>query len=91
MHFIKVTFMGRKSKEEGIYLFIWLIHFAIQQKLIQHCKATVLQLKKYIKLKSERYAAHHFIEDLAATVGILAGLISISLCLREQGGLSIRR
>ena len=26
----------------------WLIHFAVQQKLAQHCKATVLQFKKKI-------------------------------------------
>ena len=37
--------MGRKSKKEGIYVNIWLIHFAIQQKLI-HYKATILQWKK---------------------------------------------
>ena len=38
--------MGRKSKEEGMYVHMWLIHFAVQQKLTQHCKATVLQFKK---------------------------------------------
>ena len=40
------TQMGRKSKEEGIYVHMWLIHFAVQQKLTQHCKATRLQFKK---------------------------------------------
>ena len=25
---------------------VYLIHFAVQQKLTQHCKATILQLKK---------------------------------------------
>ena len=29
-----------------IYIYVWLIHFAVQQKLTQHCKATILQLKK---------------------------------------------
>ena len=38
--------MGRKSKKEGIYVYIWLIHFAVQQKLTQQCKATTLQYKK---------------------------------------------
>ena len=33
--------MGEKSKQEGVYVYVWLIHFAIQQKLIQHCKATI--------------------------------------------------
>ena len=27
------TWMGRKSKEEGIYIYVWLTHFAVQQKL----------------------------------------------------------
>ena len=36
---------GRKSKKEGIYVYIWLIHFAVQQKLTQNCKATISQLK----------------------------------------------
>ena len=31
--------MGRKSKEEGIYGYVRLIHFAEQQKRTQHCKA----------------------------------------------------
>ena len=30
--------------KEGIYVYVWLIHFAVQQKLTQHCKATKLQL-----------------------------------------------
>ena len=38
-----VTQMGRKSKEEGIDVYVWLIHLAVQQKLTQHCKATILQ------------------------------------------------
>jgi len=37
--------MGRKSKEEGIYVHMWLIHFAVQQKLTPHYKATILQYK----------------------------------------------
>ena len=37
---------GRQSQEEGIYLYMLLIHSAVQQTLIQHCKATILQFKK---------------------------------------------
>ena len=33
--------MGRKYKKEGIYVYAWLIHSAVQQKLTQLCKATV--------------------------------------------------
>ena len=35
-----VTQMGRKSKQEGICVYTWLIHFAVQQKLTQQCKVT---------------------------------------------------
>ena len=37
---------GREAQEGGdmeIYVFIWLIHFAVQQKLSQHCEAIILQ------------------------------------------------
>ena len=37
---------GGRSKREGIYVYIELIRFIVQQKLAQHCKAIVLQLKK---------------------------------------------
>ena len=34
--------MGRKSKKmRGMYVYIWLIPFAVQQRLTQHCKATM--------------------------------------------------
>ena len=38
-----VMYMGKKLKNEGIYVNILLIHFGVQQKLIQHYKATILQ------------------------------------------------
>ena len=37
---------GREVQEGGdvgIYVYIYLIHFVIQQKLTQHCKAIILQ------------------------------------------------
>ena len=52
-----VTRMERKSKKERIYVYMWLIHFAIQQKLTQHRKATILQKKKKVnKNKSKNKA-----------------------------------
>ena len=32
--------MGRRSKREGVYVYIWLIHFIVQQRLTQHRKTT---------------------------------------------------
>ena len=37
---------GRETQEGrdmGIYVYVWLIHFVIQQKLTHHCKAVILQ------------------------------------------------
>ena len=37
---------GREAQEGedmGIYVCIWLIHFVVQQKLTQYCKAIILQ------------------------------------------------
>ena len=41
---------GKEIQNEGVYIYIYMynIHFAAQQKLTQHCKATILQLKIYI-------------------------------------------
>ena len=36
---------GGRLKKEGICVYVWLIHFIAQQKLTQHCRATILQLK----------------------------------------------
>ena len=41
------------KKDAYIYtcIYVKLSHFAIQQKLTQHCKSTILQLKKKISIK----------------------------------------
>ena len=43
--------VGRRRKREGIYVYIQPIHFIVQQKLTQHCKAILSQLKKKKKKK----------------------------------------
>ena len=35
--------LGGRSKREGIYVYIELIHFGVQQELTHHCKATIPQ------------------------------------------------
>ena len=37
--------VGGRLKKEGTCVYVRLIHFIAQQKLTQHCKATLLQLK----------------------------------------------
>ena len=38
--------MGRKSKKEGISVYMWLSPFAAQLNLTYHCKAPIVQLKE---------------------------------------------
>ena len=38
--------VGRRLKGEGIYVYIELIDFVVQQKLTQHSKTIIFQLKK---------------------------------------------
>ena len=35
--------VGERLRMGGIYEYVWLIHFVVQWKLTQHCKAVVLQ------------------------------------------------
>ena len=37
--------MEERLQREGIYIYLWLIHVVVQQKLIKHCKAIILKLK----------------------------------------------
>ena len=39
---------GGRSKRDGTYLYIWLIH-VVQQKPTQQCKAIILQFKTFLK------------------------------------------
>ena len=39
-----VTLKGRKSKKGGIYVYVWLVHFATQQKRTQYsCVCTIIE------------------------------------------------
>ena len=37
---------GRWYEIKNIYIYVWLGHYAVQQKLTQHCKSTVLYKEK---------------------------------------------
>ena len=43
--------VGGRLKRQGIHVYLWLIHFVVQQKRMQHGKAIILQLK--LKTKRE--------------------------------------
>ena len=45
--------MRERFKRERIYVYLWLIHIVVWQKLTQHCKAIIPQLK-INKLKNNK-------------------------------------
>ena len=38
-----VNYMGKESIKRGLYVCVWLVHFAVQQKVSQHCKSNIIQ------------------------------------------------
>ena len=44
--------MGKNIKK-NIRIYIYLDQFAVKQKLTQHCKSTILQLKMIFKIKGK--------------------------------------
>jgi len=47
--------VGRRLKREEINVHIELIHVVVKQRPVQHCKAIILQLKKFLRLRRERH------------------------------------
>ena len=56
-------YMGKESKKEWIYVYVLLIHFAVAQKLSQHCESTILQQK--INLKKHGLVLFRVPEDVS--------------------------
>ena len=80
--------MGGRSRREGIYVYLWLIHADIWQKPTQYCKAIILQLK--MKKKNEVYKtnAREGVEkrELSYTVG--GNINWYSHCGKQYGDFS---
>ena len=51
---------------EGLYVYIWLTHFFVQQKLTYHCKARIPQQKKFFLNKK---GAQDFLVDKSHGLG----------------------
>ena len=54
--------VGGRSKREGIYVYLQLIHSVVQQKLTQRCKATIPQLKKRKKKRKNDLALVSYLQ-----------------------------
>ena len=50
-----MTYMGKESGKEWIYVFVLQIRFAVHLKLRQHCKSTILQFKIFVEASSCRH------------------------------------
>ena len=53
--------VGGMFKRERTWVYLWLIHTAVQQKVTQYRKAIILQLK--IHLKKRNYALRSLITE----------------------------
>ena len=45
-----ITYVGKGSGKEWIYMYVQQNHFAVHPKLTEHCKSSILQYKIKIKL-----------------------------------------
>ena len=52
IQYLIINHSGKEHEKEYIYIYIKNNHFAVQRKLIQHCKSTMLQFKKLKKNRS---------------------------------------
>ena len=50
-----MTERGKKYKKEGMYVYIQMIHFAVQERLTQLCKANILQYKLILEKGKSSY------------------------------------
>ena len=41
-----MTYMGKESKKEWIYVYVYLNHFAVHLKLMEYCKSTIFLKRK---------------------------------------------
>ena len=46
-----LTYMDKEPEKEWIYVYVYLIHFAVHLKLTQQCKSATLQYTIKFKLK----------------------------------------
>ena len=72
---------GGRLKREGRYIYIyiklWLIHVAVQQKLIQHCKKNFPSIKNFrIDYYFKKVGFNHF--DFILKLYIIGNMLFIS-------------
>ena len=68
--------VGERFKGVGTYVHLWLIHVDVWQKLTQHCKAIILQLKrnKFLKIRLIRLRGKgHRILDTLSLLNLFSG------------------
>ena len=82
--------VGGRSKRNGIYVYIYLVHFVVQQKPIQHCRAAKLQfLKKQISYVMLICSLYPKIQPTGRSI-LIYNLIKIGLFYLELQHISER-
>ena len=77
--------VGGSFKREGTYIYLWLIHVDISQKLIQCCRTIIFQLKTNIFIERKRKG------HLPAWALALMHLVAVSLQLAQQDPAELRQ
>ena len=70
--------MDDNVKTNNVYGYVWLGHFAVQQKLTEHCKATLIKKKKVKKRGGGSVLPWNWYCEKAVTILWLSILIFIS-------------
>ena len=77
--------VGGSFKREGTYIYLWLIHVDVSQKLIQYCRTIIFQLKTDIFIERKRK------DHLPAWALALMHLVAVSLQLAQQDPAELRQ
>ena len=51
-NYIQYPVINHNGKDIYLCIYVYMSHFAVHQKLTQHCKSTILQIKKEVTGKS---------------------------------------
>ena len=75
--------MWGRLKREGLYVYLWLIHVEVWQRITKVCKAIILQLKnKFENLKKEKKKQRHY---FANKVHIIVKAMNFPVVMSHDG------
>ena len=77
---------GKEIQKRGdIYLYIWVMNFPVQQKLTQHCKATILQIffliENSLSAFTNTYSKFSSFHSLSSSDAMLICAVSVTAAM----------